>query len=247
MQAASELLLPSSLALVAVCVTACAAFVQASLGVGFAMLSVPVLAAVDPRLAPEPQLFLMLILTLATAYRERHAMVPRRVAWVIAGRVPGTLIGLGLISAASPRLLQGAIGGLVLVMAGLIATRLRIPRSAASDLGIGVLSSVSGTIATIGGPPLALLFREASGPTVRANLALIFVAGVSITIVGRSLAGQLTVDHLVVAAHMLPGLVLGFWASRFTLHRVDGPALRGGLVTVAALAGAVVLVRAIRG
>ena len=228
-------------------VTAVAAFVQASLGIGFAMLSVPVLAAVDPRLAPEPQLFLMLLLTLATAYRERQAMVPRRVAWVIAGRLPGTLIGLALISAASPRLLQGAIGVLVIIMAGIIASRIRIPRSAASDLGIGVLSSVSGTIATIGGPPLALLFREASGPTVRANLALIFVAGVSITILGRTVAGQLTLEHLATAGGMLPGLILGFWASRFTLHRVDGPALRGALVAVAAVAGAVVLVRALAG
>ena len=53
----------------ALVITAIAAMLQGSVGLGFAMVSVPLLSLIDPRLAPVPQLLVSLPLALAMAWR----------------------------------------------------------------------------------------------------------------------------------------------------------------------------------
>jgi uncharacterized membrane protein YfcA len=55
-------------------ITAIAATLQGSVGLGFAMVSVPLLTLIDPRLAPVPQLLVALPLSLAIAWRERRSI-----------------------------------------------------------------------------------------------------------------------------------------------------------------------------
>ncbi|MCL1692867.1 MAG: sulfite exporter TauE/SafE family protein, partial [Actinomycetia bacterium] len=56
----------------ALIVTFIAAAIQGVVGMGFAMVSVPILALINPSLAPVPQLLITLPLTISMAWRERH-------------------------------------------------------------------------------------------------------------------------------------------------------------------------------
>lgn len=226
-------------------VMAVGALLQGTVGLGFGLFTVPVMTLIDGRWAPVPQLLLAIPLAVSIVWRERHAIDLPRVAWIVAGRPLGVMVGLTVLSLGWPqRILDGLVGALVLVMSGLLASSLRIPRSRVSDVSIGALASVSGTLASISGPPLALLFRGASGPELRANMAILFAVGLLLTLGGRALSGFVSAQDLWLALYWLPGLALGFGVSRFLIPHVEGPPLRRAVVLICALAGTAVMIRA---
>ena len=51
-------------------------------------------------------------------------------------------------------------------------------------MGAGALSGFMGTIVSIGGPPIALLYQNESGPSLRGTLSAFFVVGVALAIIG---------------------------------------------------------------
>ena len=82
---------PTDLA-IALVVTFFAAAIQGVVGLGFAMVSVPILALIDPSLAPVPQLLTTIPLTVSMAWRERGHLQLSGIGWVLAGRVPGAVL-----------------------------------------------------------------------------------------------------------------------------------------------------------
>jgi uncharacterized membrane protein YfcA len=98
-------------------------------------------------------------------------------------------------------------------------------------------------VSAIGGPPIALLYRNDTGPTVRANLGLVFAIGLCITISVRAAAGEVSWDEVVIGAALLPAVWLGLRASRHLIPRIDGPRLRNIIVVVAGASAVMLLVR----
>ncbi|HET9650648.1 MAG TPA: hypothetical protein VFP36_00580, partial [Usitatibacter sp.] len=70
-----------------------AALVQGSIGVGFALITAPVMAMLAPQLVPVGLLALMLPLNAYVAWRERAALDRFGMTWITAGRVAGTAAG----------------------------------------------------------------------------------------------------------------------------------------------------------
>lgn len=224
--------------LVAMGVTFLAATLQGTVGFGFSMLSVPVLALFDPRLAPVPQMLVALPLTLPMAIREWGGVDWRGTGWVLLGRLPGAGLGIVLVGLATQRALDLMIAGAIAlaVVAAAIrrsATEADRPSSIPLRFGAGVASGTLSYVSAIGGPPLALLYRNASGPTLRATLAVVFSVGLCITITGRTMAGQIGWADLRVAAVLAPFVLLGVVASGRLTGKVEGDRLRGLVLLVA--------------
>ena len=208
------------------------------------MLSVPIMALLDPRLAPVPQLLVVIPLALAMAWRERRDLDLTGVGWIIAGRVPGAAIGVALLVVATQTTLDVAIAVITLVGVTIIASGYHVPQTRATKFGAGALSGTTGLVASIGGPPIALLYSREEGPTVRATLASVFTIGLAISVTARAAAGLITRDDVVVALIIFPALVAGYLVSGTLKDRIRPHTLRRwilGLSTVAALA---LLVRA---
>lgn len=225
----------------ALIVTYFAAAVQGVVGLGFAMVSVPILALIDPSLAPVPQLLITMPLTLAMAWRERNHLSLRGVGWIVTGRVPGAMLGVVLLTLATQAALELMIAGLVLVAVAIIAAGVHVRRTPGTQFGAGLFSGVSGLVASIGGPPLALLYTRDEGPTVRSNLAAVFTIGLSITIVARVVSGNMTWSDARVAAILFPALVAGYLTSLAVKDRWSQSAVRNGIL-ILSLAGAMGLI-----
>lgn len=233
--------MPSLAWIAALVVTYFAATVQGIVGLGFAMVSVPVLALIDPSLAPVPQLLMTLPLTMVMAWRERSHLSLAGVGWVITGRLPGAVIGVILLAVATQAVLQATIAVFVLVAVAIVATGFHLRRNPATQFGAGLFSGVSGLVASIGGPPLALLYTRDEGAVVRSNLAAVFVIGLSISIVARLVSGNMTWEDGRVAALLFPALVAGYLTSLALKDRWSGPAVRNGIL-VLSLIGALALI-----
>ena len=193
-------------------VTAAAALVQGTVGVGSAMIAVPVTSLIAPELAPVPQL-LIVLLTISMAWRERHAMDLTGVGWIIAGRFPGAAIGVALLAVATQRTLDLFIGCVVLTAVTVIATGYRVHRNPVTKFAAGVGAGTTGLVASMGGPPIALIYSDDEAATIRSTLAAVFTIGVTISTVVRFGTGNVTTRDLTTSLILFPAVVIGYAVS----------------------------------
>ena len=199
--------------IIALLVTFLAAAIQGVVGIGFAMVSVPILALIDPALAPVPQLLITIPLTISMAWRERGHIQLSNVTWIVAGRIPGVILGVGLLAVATQRSLDLAIAAMVLLAVAIIASSHTVRRTKLTEFGAGTVSGIASFVASLGGPPLALLYSRDDGPTRRSNLAVVFTVGLIVTLIARIASGNITRDDVLVALILFPALALGYVAS----------------------------------
>ena len=228
-------------------VTFVAAVLQGTIGFGYAVLAVPVLSLLEPGLAPVPQILTALPLSVWALVREWRAIDWRGAAWVLLGRVPGALIGAFLLAVSTERSLDLLIGLSVLAAVLILSTELRFERSPWLDFAAGTFGTVTGYISGISGPPIALLFRDSSGPSLRATLGMIFTVGIVITLSLRTATGHISLqDGWVAAVFVLP-MLMGMRLSRHLHGLFRGKLLRGALLTTSAVAALGLMARALLG
>ncbi len=225
-------------------VTAIATIVQGTVGVGFAMVAVPVISLIDPELAPVPQLLVVLPLTIAMAWRERRSMDLSGVGWIIAGRFPGAALGLALLVVATQTVLDVFIGVVVLLAVAILATGVHVKRTAATEFAAGVAAGTTGLVASMGGPPIALIYSRDEAPTIRSTLAAIFTVGVTISTIVRFSTGNVTSMDIRASLILFPAVVLGYAASVPLAGRITSATVRVAILAVCAFAGVALLGRA---
>jgi uncharacterized membrane protein YfcA len=230
---------------VALLITAIAASVQGTVGLGFAMVSVPLLSLIHPSLAPVPQLLVVLPLTVTMAWRERNAIDLHGFWWLIGGRIPGAFLGVALLSIATQRTLDVFIALTVLGAVVVIAMGVHVKRTPVTKLAAGVASGTTGVVASIGGPPVALVYSSEDSDTIRSTLAAVFTIGALTSLTFRYASGNITWDDARVALVLFPAVVVGYLVSGFLKGRVDRSQVRAAILIVSGIAAIALLVRAL--
>ncbi|MEE9533374.1 MAG: sulfite exporter TauE/SafE family protein [Acidimicrobiia bacterium] len=226
-------------------VTAVAAALQGTLGFGLAVVSVPVLSLLDGDLAPVPQLLISLPLAIAMVSREWHHVDFHGVSWILAGRIPGAVVGIVLLKTLSDSAVELLIGGIVLGAVVVIGSGVTVPHTRATRFAAGTVSGATGLVASIGGPPLALLYRDAAGGTLRSSLNAVFIIGILVTVGVRTVADEISSDDVKIALVLFPAVFIGFFLSRNLKERVEGALLRKLILAVSAFAAVGVVVKAL--
>ncbi len=111
----------------------------------------------------------------------------------------------------------------------------------------GALSGVGGTTSGIGGPPMAIAFRNSGGPAIRSTLASFFLLGSVLSIGSLALVGEVTLDQLAVGLLLVPAVVLGYLLSGPLRRRVSTEALRRAVLVLSGAAGTGLLLSALTG
>ena len=153
------------------------ATLQGAIGFGMGLLAAPLLILLDPRFVPAPILACTLVLTLLMAYRERHAIDLRGIKWAMLGRVAGTVVAGGILAIVAADTLVLLFGVFILAAVAMSVSGLRFVPTGRALVAAGVLSGVLGTVAAVGGPPLALLYQDAPGARIRSTISGFFVVG----------------------------------------------------------------------
>ena len=223
-------------------VVAAAAFVQAAIGVGFALIVAPVMALTAPELLPGGLLLLMLPLNAFVGWRERAALDWFGSGWITAGRAAGTFPGFWILTAVSLSTLNLLVGiaTVLAAVASILAPAFNPNRSA--FVTAGVVTGITETATGIGGPPLALVFQHHAAASLRANVAVCFLIGELFSLALLGLTGKLTLWQLAAATLLFPGLVLGSLCSRIVHSRLDQKLLRLLVLGFAIVSGLVLIV-----
>ncbi|HVE96566.1 MAG TPA: sulfite exporter TauE/SafE family protein [Pseudonocardiaceae bacterium] len=227
--------------LVAGLVVALGALVQGAVGYGMALVAAPLLVLLDPALVPVPLILLTTVHSVLAVVRDGRHADWAGIGWAMLGRLPGTGLGVLAVVMLSQRAFSLIIGLCVLacVVLSLLAWRPR-PRPRALVIA-GIASGAGGTAASIGGPPIALLYQGESGPRVRGTISGYFVLGSVTSIAALAAANQVTSESLVSTALLTPFLLCGFALSGPARRVLDNGRTRSAVLAVAA-ASAVMLI-----
>jgi uncharacterized membrane protein YfcA len=226
-------------ALLAVALAACA---QGSLGFGLGLLAAPVLALIDERLIPGPLLIVALVLTVMVAVRERSGLDFGGVKWAVIGRVPGSVLGVIAVVTLPDDLLLVVFASLVLAAVALSIVGWDVRPERNTLFAAGATSGLMGTITSIGGPPMAIVYQHRSGPELRSTLALFFVFGSMLSIVLLTIVGEMGVADIGRAARLLPAVFVGYLASRHVGRWLDRGLMRPVVLGFSAAASVLLLV-----
>lgn len=216
--------------------------VQGTVGFGFALVAAPVLAIIDTRFAPGPIVFAGLLVAAVYAFVERADLDLGEVKWILAGRVPGTALGALAVAALSRQTIVVGIAVFVLAAVALSLAGAHVAATPGRLFAAGTVSGVMGTTASIGGPPVALVYQRQPGPKLRSTLASYFVVGAAMSLAGLALSGEFTGRDLQWGALLAPAVMAGALASRWTAPFVDRSFLRPAVLAVAAVSALALLV-----
>ena len=216
------------------------AVIQGSIGFGYAFVAVPTMALLYPEALPATPLLLALPLTALMSAREWRSIDVTGFFLITVARAVGTAAGVGLVVLIPASLLSVLVGLLITAVALLSFFNPNFEVSNKTRLAGGIASGITSTTAAIGGPPLALIYQDRSGAELRSTLSVSFVVGIAMSLVGLALAGRVQGWHFLLALQLLPGLLVGLWASRWVIKYLDERWLRPAVLTFAALAGLMV-------
>jgi uncharacterized protein len=228
-------------------IVAVGAMVQGTVGLGLGLVSAPLITLIAPSLMPGTMLWLAAVLPLLTLAREWSDADWRGLGWAFAGRLPATALGAWIVSVVSTRTLGLVVGVMVLAAVVLTARTVRLPMTRTALVGAGVVSGVSGTATSIGGPPLALLYQHAPLAQLRATLGVYFLGGALLSLGALAVVGDLTSAQAWAALWLLPAVVVGFAVSVHVRHRVSGPRVRVAVLTLCASAALILIARTVFG
>lgn len=233
---------PAVLLLAGLAVLAGAA-VQGSVGLGLGLIAAPVMALLDPTLVPATILLVTSVLPVLTSGREPDAVDWSGLGFALAGRVPGVALGAWVVVTQPARTTAVVVAVVVLSAVVLSVTSWRARPTPRALVLAGVVSGVSGTATSIGGPPVAMLYQHSSGPTLRSTMGMYFLIGNVLSAAVLALAGEIGQRDLLRALALLPFVVAGFLLSGPLRSRVAGPRLRTAVLLLSAASALVLLVR----
>lgn len=220
-----------------------ASAIQATVGMGMALIGVPLLALVDPRFIPGPMLLAGLVQTVASAYRARHHLDSKDLGWSVAGLAAGTLVGAVILANFSGPSLPRLFGALVLTAVAISASGVRIAATRRAFLIAGGAAGVMGTMVGIHGPPIALVLQNAKPDTIRAMLSAFFTVAGAGAVVALVAVGLFGTRELVLTAILVPGVLAGFLIAPLFGRFVAGRAMRIAILAVSAAGGVMLILR----
>jgi uncharacterized protein len=199
-----------------VLITLGAAVVNGALGYGFSSITVPVALLFLTNRVLNPALVLVEVPLNAWVLWVNRAALPivrPRVQLIVAGLIPGVVLGTLILSSVRPGWLKLATYAILLPPILLQSAGVRRPVRAGPAVamlfggGVGVLYAVT----TISGPPLALALNNQgfSKQEFRAALAFVRLAESTLTAIAYAAAGLLIRESFALIPAILPGVLIG--------------------------------------
>jgi len=230
-------------ALAAASIVGVGALLQGTIGFGMGLFAAPILALIDHRLVPGPIIASGMVLTLLMIRRERTAVRRADLGWSLGGRIAGIVAAVLVLGRATPSATDLMLGGLILCAVAISAYGVPVPLRPRNLVGAGAISGFFATTSSVGGPPMALLYQRESGPRIRATLSAYFLIGGALSLVGLAIGGHYGWTELVDSLVIVPGVLIGYHASRRPVGVINEQLLRRSILIVSAGSAAMLIVR----
>ena len=213
------------------------AWVQTAIGFGLAIVSAPIIVFVSPLWVPVVLTVSALCLSAINAWNQRAHLHTSAMVVPMVTRIPGTILGVWLLSQISLQLLQIIVS--ITVLFAVVVTYWS-PRYPANrfNLGIaGAISGLTGATTSIGGPPMAIVMQHGDPRETRANLSLYFTYSCILSLIGYHWIGILHTELIVESLSFLPVMLLGYVIGKKTRYLINAERFRAILMLLCLIAG----------
>lgn len=221
------------------------AITQSVAGFGLAVVGAPFVVILAPEHMPAAMLVASIPLPLVEVLRGWRHVDVRVLSWALAGRLATTPVGVAIVVWLSPTAIGVVVGVMVLVAVAASLWAFEVKPGRVPALVAGVITGVSGTAASIGGPFLGLVLQRESPARLRATLASFFVVGATSALTALAIGGQLGREDVVVGLAWWPFVAVGMLLSVPLRRRLRPDQVRPVVLSLATVAGVTVIVRAL--
>ncbi|MFM8562945.1 MAG: sulfite exporter TauE/SafE family protein [Acidimicrobiia bacterium] len=225
-----------------------AATTQVTVGFGFALLAVPLMAiAVDTHEAVVISTLLGLMTSGLQTWHGRGDIDRPVVRRLVAGAVVGLPVGILVFQRVDERLLKILLGGSVLLAVALLAAGLAGRGSNRTDIWCGVVSGALAASLSTNGPPLVFALQARGLPmsSFRPSINAVFTISGVLSLLAFTVGGDVTSDALVHAAMAVPVMLIGSRVGFLLRERVPESGARRLVLTLLAAAGSSAIVAAL--
>ncbi len=219
------------------------AAIQGILGFGFAVISSPILVQIEPLLVPQILSLLALPMVYRIYQREKKEVDWKPFKFLFLGRVIGGPLGLLLLINLNERLLSISVGAIVFFAGVATFNEWTLERNNQTSWIAGSLSGIFAMIAGVGGPPIAILYRGASGKEFRPSLNAVFTFGIIITLSLLFISGEIYRDHIVLILYLAIPVALGLKLSSSLFSDVSDATISKGVTYFSIISGLIVIFR----
>lgn len=218
------------------------ACLQSVIGFGLGLLGAPLIFLIMPELVPGPMILNALLLTTLLAVKHQYEIDLKQTTISIFGGTAGVLVAgsvLLYIDAHQYQMMLGIciIGAVILSMVG-VTPRISI----ISNLVAAMISGFMGTTTSAGGAPMGLLYQSEDKNKIKANLSVFFVYINMFGIAVLWFTGAAGHDDLKLFLQCIPAVLTGWLLSFLINRRINEVLVRKLILTVAALAGTILIV-----
>lgn len=229
-------------ALLAVTIVFIGSATQASIGIGLGLLAAPTLTLIDPGFIPGAIAIAVVPLTIGMTVREFDHVDPE-IYRAVVGRVVGIVVGAWAVAQASQGFIAVVIACSVIFAVIASAFGVRFAPTRRNLMVAGTVAGFTGTVAGIGGPPMALTYQHSDPRTLRASLAAFNTIGSMFIIPSLAIAGVIGRRELQLGAMLVPGILLGLWVGRIGIARLPATRVRPFVLAVCGASAVVLLLR----
>ena len=221
--------------------------VQAWMGLGFGLLSAPLLYLISPDYVPGPILMLGFILSAMVIVKNRQQVNWTRTLPATLARIPGAWIGAVLLAAMPQHILSIVLGSALLLAIWISTRHIQLQTTPLSLTTAGFFSGVLGTATSVGGPPMALVYQHKDRVTTRNDLALFFLLSTPVSIIMLALNGWFTLQTVYLTLPLIPGVALGYLLAEFLAGRFQEATVKKLIIALSVLAAWSVLLDGLKG
>jgi len=219
--------------------------VQGATSMGFALTVAPVLMIINPNFVPVPTLMSGFALSVYLMIRERKSIILKGLGFSVFGRILGSIVAAYIIVIISPTYFALVFGGLIILAVGLSLMRGQWEINKPKLLFAGFLSGIMGTLASIGSPPMGLLYQHQKAQVIRGTLSAFFTLGTLISLLSLSFVGRVSLLELNLFLWMLPAFTIGFWFSKYLTKYLDQGYTRWAILAISSLSAVFVIGKSI--
>jgi uncharacterized membrane protein YfcA len=221
---------------------------QRATGGAFGMVVAPLVALVAPAFMPAGVLLVSLAVTLLCTPLPLGTIVWRQLAPMVAGRGAGAVLAAGLVALApDPGAVAVLVAVAVLLGVAVSVAGKRVAMNRGSLVGAGLLSGLTGTLTSVGAPPVLLLYQDIPAEKARPTLNAFFLLGVALSLAALASRGRIGPDDAGFALSMAPAIAMGFAVARPVLGLLRGRSIRPLVLGLASVASVLILLRWVPG
>ena len=219
--------------------------VQSSLGMGGALIAVPILAFLYPEFLPAPLIINGAVITLAVLTRESQNIDWSKMWLILVGALFGIFCAGLVFGKISSNAYAILIGVMVVIGSAMCMRGWSIPVSRNNSLAAGTLCGFMHATVSLPGPPVMLLYRNEPAKVFRPTLAAYFFLTSLMSLAMLFYMGRLGIHEIQLGLVILPGSILGYAVSAAFIDRLQNRSLSAFVLLFAAASGGLLILKGI--